>query len=197
MKCVVLVGQSSVGKDSILNQLLLHDICIEVVSHTTRPQRENETQGKEYHFIDNEKFQDMEINNEFIEKRLYNTKFGQWKYGMAKSAIDINSKHIYVAILDLQGLKQLEEYIGKENVISVYLEANTSTRLIRSIEREKDKINKEALIGKTTTIDEINRRIKADNEDFKNAEHYCDVTLPNETKDDIDTIVSCICGLVY
>lgn len=197
MKCVVLVAQSSSGKDTILNQLLLHGICTEAISHTTRPMREGETNGKEYYFISDNEFNKMVYEKEFIERRTYYTEFGTWQYGLSKKAINLNSNNIYVAILDLQGLKQLEEYIGKENVISIYLESPTSTRLIRSIEREKEKIDKEALIGETTTIDEIRRRLVVDFNDFKEAEYYCDVTLPNETKEDIDTIVSCICGLIY
>ena len=197
MKCVVLVGGSSTGKDTVFKQLLLHDICIEAVSHTTRPQRENETEGKEYYFISDDEFNKMVYEKEFIERRTYHTEFGTWQYGLSKKAINPNSNNIYVAILDLQGLKQLEEYIGKENVISIYLESLPSTRLIRSIEREKEKINNEALTGTTKTLDEIRRRLVVDFNDFKKAEYYCDVTLPNETKEDIDTIVSCICGLIY
>jgi len=69
MKCVVLVGESSSGKDSIFKQLLLHDICIEAVSHTTRPMREGETNGKEYYFISEDEFNKMVCEKEFIERR--------------------------------------------------------------------------------------------------------------------------------
>ena len=53
-KIYVLMGKSATGKDTIYKKLLERDNLHlqEVVTYTTRPIRENETEGMEYHFVD-------------------------------------------------------------------------------------------------------------------------------------------------
>ena len=48
--------------------------------YTTRPIRENETDGVEYHFVTEEKLEELEKAGKVIELRVYDTVQGIWKY---------------------------------------------------------------------------------------------------------------------
>jgi guanylate kinase len=52
-KIIAICGKSAVGKDTMLQGMLeaKGDNVHEVISHTTRPPREGEVDGKHYHFI--------------------------------------------------------------------------------------------------------------------------------------------------
>ena len=56
-----LVGETGTGKDTVAKYLGLN----QVVSYTTRPKREHETNGKEHYFITEEEYKNI-INNEHI-----------------------------------------------------------------------------------------------------------------------------------
>lgn len=52
-KLFILTGKSSTGKDTLLNQLVTSGISIaRLVPYTTRPTREGEEEGREYHFVE-------------------------------------------------------------------------------------------------------------------------------------------------
>ena len=63
-----------------------------------------------------------------------------------------------LAIGTLESYLQLKKKIGKENIIPIYIEVPTELRLQRALLREEGK-------GKMTE-EEIQRRFKADDEDF-------------------------------
>ena len=50
----IITGPSGVGKNTIINELSNHLDFYFSVSHTTRPRRENEVNGKDYYFITEE-----------------------------------------------------------------------------------------------------------------------------------------------
>ena len=57
-KIFYIMGKSSSGKDTIYSRLL-EDQKLElgrIILYTTRPIRDGEIPGKEYHFVDEEKF---------------------------------------------------------------------------------------------------------------------------------------------
>ena len=156
-KLVVLCGKSSGGKDTMLSTLVdLYDYkrCI---SHTSRPMRQGEVNGREYYFESREDFKWMIEKGHFIEFRTYNTlvndKEDTWYYGMAKNSIDLN-KGNHVIVLDVQGTKEIIEYFGKENVLVYYV--RTSDRLRRRRCKKRGDYNKS----------EFKRRFKADKIDF-------------------------------
>ena len=141
LKIIVLVAKSSAGKDNILNKVVeLNPKVKTIVSYTSRPIRQGEIDGITYHYISNEKVNNMLANQEFIENKIYNTVNGKWVYGVGKSSFDLYSKNTYIVILDLQGLKQLENYLNENNkldcLISIYIKASGQTRLLRSLQRE-------------------------------------------------------------
>ena len=74
----IVTAPSGAGKTSLVNELL-HQIknLLVSVSHTTRPIRPGETNGKNYHFIDERRFLSMLSNGEFLETAdVYGYKYG-------------------------------------------------------------------------------------------------------------------------
>lgn len=65
---IVLTGPASAGKDTILFKLLeTYPNLKRVITATTRPKRPGETEGKDYHFVTKETFEEMIKNGEFLE----------------------------------------------------------------------------------------------------------------------------------
>ena len=173
MKIVCLCGKSASGKNKI-SELAQNNFNIkEAISHTTRPRRTGE--GDIYKFISIKEFKQMKKDNEFIETRIYNTKEGQWCYGLSKEAIDLNSDNNYLVILDMKGLLSLKDYlieIGKIYCLtSVYVYTSSQVRLLRSLNREGNMTDKQ--------VAEVVRRFQADEKDFLGIEDYIDYVLIN------------------
>lgn len=158
-KIYYIMGKSASGKDSIFKELKnrmpeLRDIVL----YTTRPIRENETEGVEYHFVDEEFLRMMQEKKRVIEMRAYDTKCGIWKYFTADDGkIDLHSFH-YIAIGTLESYAAMSVYYGKENVVPVYVEVEDGLRLFRAVERERRQTDPKYA--------EMCRRFLADTEDF-------------------------------
>ena len=74
----IVTAPSGAGKTSLVNELL-HQIknLLVSVSHTTRPIRPGEINGKNYHFIDERRFLSMLSNGDFLETAdVYGYKYG-------------------------------------------------------------------------------------------------------------------------
>ena len=74
-----IIGKSSTGKDTIFKRLLEREDLglLNIISYTTRPIRENETEGIEYFFTDEVAEAEFEKQGKLIEKRSYDTFHGK------------------------------------------------------------------------------------------------------------------------
>ncbi len=81
---VVVSGPSGVGKDAALRRMqeLRYPVYF-LVTNTTRPKRENETDDVDYHFITKEKFAAMEQHGDFLEHAVV---YG-YDYGNSRSEV--------------------------------------------------------------------------------------------------------------
>lgn len=126
-KVITLTGMSASGKDAILKGVISRSSIKPVISTTSRPIRNGETDGVEYNFVSKEQAERMLYGGKFIEVREYYVANGdRWLYGITKGSIDINSDNTYIVIVDYEGLKQLNRYLDKNNVkhYSYYLNVN-------------------------------------------------------------------------
>ena len=134
MKLIVLTAPSSAGKDSIANEL--KSIFHVPISFTTRPKRDYEVDGTDYHFITKNEFLTKLNNNEILEYREYHTLLNGnpdiWYYGLTKDSL---SDDINVVILDLQGLRQLKEIFNASELTSIYLHVDDNERKQRAMKR--------------------------------------------------------------
>ena len=67
----VVVAPSGAGKTSLVEALLRSEPNIRLsISYTTRAPREGELQGREYHFVDRERFERMIAAGDFLAQEL-------------------------------------------------------------------------------------------------------------------------------
>lgn len=73
IKVIALFGKSGVGKDTIQKELLKYiDNSQGIVSNTTRPKRDYEKDGVDYHFLSVEDFAKKVLNGEMLEATSFN-----------------------------------------------------------------------------------------------------------------------------
>lgn len=158
-KIFYLMGKSSSGKDSLFKEIrkALPGLK-EVVIYTTRPIREGETEGVEYHFVKEEDLQKLENAGKIIEVRAYQTAYGVWKYFTADDGNIRLDKASYVMIGTLESYEAMKQYFGEKKVVPIYVEVEDGIRLMRAIEREKQQEHPGYV--------EMCRRFLADSKDF-------------------------------
>ena len=159
-KIYVVMGKSASGKDTIYKRLLEEEsICLKkIVPYTTRPIRQEETNGVEYFFVTEAQLNALEIQRKIIECRVYNTIHGKWYYFTADDGqIDLDRED-YLMITTLEGYEKIRNYFGKERVVPIYIEVEDGLRLERALKREKQQ--------SMPKYKEMCRRFLADSEDF-------------------------------
>lgn len=146
---LLLCGKSGCGKDSMLRKII-SDEPIQtfngeykfdpVVSYTTRPIREKEVNGVDYHFINKNEFMSrvsFKGEGSIAEFRSYNTlvdnKPDIWYYG--SPYINLHDGKNYAAVLDIEGVRTWLDLYGKENCIVIMLDVNDKKREARAKNR--------------------------------------------------------------
>ena len=112
---LVMSSPSGAGKTSISRAVLAAEPEIVLsVSVTTRPQRPGEADGKDYHFIDEQRFKDMRDAGELLEHaRVYGHFYGTPKKPVM-DALDQGSDVLFD--IDWQGAQQMREVAGVDMV---------------------------------------------------------------------------------
>ena len=158
-KIYCMMGKSSSGKDTLYQKVLerlpqMH----RVVPYTTRPIREGEQDGVEYHFVDDKQLAELETDGKIVELRAYNTVYGIWKYFTVDDGqIDLEQGD-YLLIGTLETYEKIREYYGAEHLVPIYIEVEDGERLARALERERRQA--------VPKYKEMCRRFLADEEDF-------------------------------
>ncbi len=122
---IVVVGESGSGKSSVVCQLEGMGYN-RIIPYTTRPIRENEKDGVDYHFIKEEEALQMLTRQEFAEYEVFNG----WIYGTKKS--DYTDK-LSVVTCSPSSMRQLKA--AGYGVWSVYIDVDRRLRLISMLQR--------------------------------------------------------------
>ncbi len=158
-KIFYLLGKSGSGKDSIYKELMGMGLGLKpVVLYTTRPMRDGETEGVEYHFIDDAEFEALRDADKLIEYREYNTVHGIWRYMTVDDGqIDLVN-YSFLMIGTLESYKKTWESFGEEVMRPIYLTVDDGERLERALKRERGQ--------SAPKYAELCRRYLADEKDF-------------------------------
>lgn len=158
-KIFYLMGKSSSGKDTIYKIIRERFPELrEITMYTTRPIRDGETEGEEYHFVNEAHLKDLEEAGKIIELRAYNTVHGVWKYFTVDDGQFDLEHEDYLMIGTLESYEKTREYFGREVLIPIYIEVEDGERLARALFRERQQ--------KGPKYAELCRRFLADSEDF-------------------------------
>ncbi len=105
-KVFVITGPSGVGKGTLIKELLQAVPDLELsVSATTRAPREGEVDGRDYHFLTPEQFEQRKAEDDFLEFATYSGN----RYGTLRSEVErrLAAGHSVVLEIEVQGAQQV------------------------------------------------------------------------------------------
>ena len=142
---IILCGKAASGKDH-LRQILEGRGFTYGVSYTTRPPRDGEVDGRDYYFIDESEFKSL-IEEKFFYEHVT---FNGWFYGTSKTQWYETDD---VFIMTPSGVSKIKTEDRKSSFI-IYIDIPIDIRRTR--------------LEKRSDADTVDRRILADEADFKN-----------------------------
>ena len=142
---LVLSSPSGAGKTTISRHLLPADDQIDLsVSATTRPKRPNEIDGADYHFVDQETFDAMVVNDEFLEHaNVFGHSYGTPR-GPVEEALEAGDDVLFD--IDWQGTQQLAEKAAKD-LVRIFILPPSTEELERRL-RNRAQDSEEVLQGR-------------------------------------------------
>lgn len=150
---LVLSSPSGAGKTTIARRLREEDNSIEMsISHTTRPRRNGEKNGKDYHFVDRESFTRMRDQGEFLEWAVVFDNF----YGTTRKPVEdaLAASRDVLFDVDWQGAAALRDQ-AKNDVVTVFILPPTAADLEQRLnERSQDspEIVRRRMLGASNEI---------------------------------------------
>jgi guanylate kinase len=175
----VLSGASGVGKGTVLTSVLLYEgeNLYFSVSWTTRARREKEVDGKDYHFVTREEFEQEMKGIGFLE----HAEFVGNLYGTPRRAVEKKLEAGVDVILDV-------ERMGALNVKHLMPEAV----LIQLVPPNLSKLRQRLLRRGTDALDVIGRRLERAKEDMEYFREFDYVIVNDYLSDAINELQSVI-----
>ena len=160
----IITGPSGVGKNTIIEAMSTDLDFYFSVSHTTRPQREGEVDGKDYHFVTEEEFKSLVDDNLMIEYEQY----GGFYYGTSKKEI-LKESNIILLDLEVNGatklLSQNDEFVG----IFIDIDDNELVKRLKNRGHDENFINKRMQLASIQREKKSHYQYHVDNVDIKSS----------------------------
>ena len=175
----VLSSPSGTGKTTLTKKLAENNINFVIsISYTTRKPRPSEINGKDYHFVSREEFEDLLKKNNFFEyANIFDNCYGTLK----KSVLESLSQGKDVLLdIDWQGTKQLNKINNLSLVTFFILPPNLKVLKERLLNRHK---GQEKLVEK---------RMNKFNEEISHWNEYNYVVVNDDLNKCYDEILSII-----
>lgn len=170
-----ILGRTGSGKDFISRQISEITNIPMVISHTTRPKRDNEVNGREHWFITNEKADEMLKSDDILAY----TEIGDIRYFATLDSI----KDSAIYIIDPNGLRYLKDNFGDTiDITTIYISCPYEIRKQRASNRSDFN---EAFEKRCMAEDKQFR-------DFESKKDY-DLFIDNSGKIDIDKFIKDNC----
>tara|TARA_Y100000741_G_C18176939_1_gene527666 strand:+ start:358 stop:987 length:630 start_codon:yes stop_codon:yes gene_type:complete len=179
-KIIIISSPSGAGKTTLCKLLIkkMKNISLSV-SYTSRNQRLNETNGKDYYFIDKEKFKILKKKNYFIETAINFGNYYGSPYTNLKKA-KINNKNLLFDI-DWKGARKIRKKIKKNNIIDFFI-------LPPSVKELKKRLKKR---GRDNQKD-INLRLSYALQEISHYSDYSYVLINQNVKQTVNDIMHII-----
>ena len=171
---IAITGKSGSGKSTLVNNFVKkHKDYHKIIPYTTRPKRPLEQDGVDYHFVSKEDF--FKKDTLFLES-IYNN---GWRYAIdERDIVDISEMDFgddiiifadyrkpkkAIGVFTPANVRRLKEKLGSK-VISVYINSNDSSNIIRVLQRGDD-------------IKEVIRRYPTELGQFDGYEYESDICI--------------------
>jgi guanylate kinase len=177
---VVISGPSGVGKDSVVRRMAELGYPFHfVVTATSRPRRENEVDGRDYHFVTTAEFEEMIRKDELLE---YAIVYGQYK-GIPKAHVReaLASGKDVILRLDVQGAATVRRLIP--DAITIFLTAASEEELFRRLRMRK-----------TEDPEQLRRRMETAREEMKHLPEFDYVVVNSDCH--LDDAVRAIAAII-
>jgi guanylate kinase len=177
---IVLSGPSGAGKDAILSQMKKAGYPVEFITTvTTRPQRANEKNNVDYHFVSTERFQRMIKDKELLE---WAKVYGNW-YGVLKEPVKqaLEQGQDIIVKVDIQGATTIKKILPQ--AVFIFLVPPSMEELIT---RLKDR--------HTESPFDLDLRLKTAEEEMKQLPQFDYVVVSEQ--DEIELAVSAIEAII-
>ncbi len=165
---VIISGPSGVGKDATLDEMKKHGAPFYfVVTATTRPRRQHETDGVDYHFISMADFAEMINNDELLE---YAIVYGDYK-GIPKRHVReaLASGRDVVMRIDVQGAATIRRLAP--GAITIFMTAPSEEELVRRLQLRKTESSDQLKLRIATARKELQRVHEFDYVVVNHADH--------------------------
>ena len=170
---VLISGPSGCGKSTIIQQLISDERVEFSVSATTRPIREGEVSGKDYHFLKTEEFRAKVEEGAFIEyAEVYGNLYGTLRAPMEEA---IAGGRVFLVEIDVQGALQLRA-LGEPGVY-VFIAPPSFDEL------------KRRLVGRGTESPEVlERRLKKAEDEYRERVKYDHVVINDDLERAVEEV---------
>jgi guanylate kinase len=151
---IVISGPSGAGKDTVVQRMKERGLPFHfVVTATTRPQRPNEVDGRDYFFVSKEKFAHMIDQNELIEFALV---YGDYK-GIPKAQVReaLASGKDVIMRVDVQGAETVRKLAP--DALLIFITTDNENELVNRLEQRKTETSDSLAIRIATARKELQR----------------------------------------
>jgi guanylate kinase len=170
-KMILFCGPSGSGKTTIVHHMLSKDSRLKFsVSATTRKKRNNEQDGKDYHFLSVDDFKNKIAEDAFIE---WEEVYVNGYYGTLREEVEriLSAGKVPVFDLDVVGGLSIKKQYG-EKVLAVFVRPP-----------DIDSLNQRLTARATETAEDLKRRLDKAVHELTYADHFDKVIL-NTNKED-------------
>ena len=178
----IISAPSGSGKSTLVNEMRKFVPGLEFsISYTTRPPRGSEQNGREYHFISRETFEDMIRRGEFLECAYVFTNY----YGTTKSVFQEAAKRGNDILLDIdvQGERQVKQKIPE--AVNIFIlppsRAELESRLRKRMESEN-----------VRSEEVIRRRLDTARKEIENYPNYDYILVNDRLEQSVDALQAII-----
>ena len=179
---IVISSPSGVGKTTLVKLLAKRNKNFEIsISSTTRIPRKNEIEGKDYHFINEKKFNDLIKTKSFYEyARVFNNLYGTVKDSVIKN---LSQGKDVLFDIDWQGSEQIKKLKLKNRLILIFI-------LPPNIKKLKDRLSNRDIKDKLI----LKERMSQFKNDVLHWKEYDHVVINNDLEkcyQAISSIINC------
>jgi guanylate kinase len=172
---LVLSSPSGAGKTTLARRLREGDPGIAMsISHTTRPRRNGEEDGRDYHFVDRDTFTRMRDQGEFLEWAVVFDNY----YGTPREPVEraLAEGRDVLFDVDWQGARKLRES-AKDDVVAVFILPPTAAEL-----EERLKVRAE------DSDETVRRRMQGASNEIQHWDEYDYVVINHDVEQSVSAL---------